>query len=153
MTILTRDAAERRREKMPAPGCSEVALKAAKKLVAYIEFFRSHGTGECMEKFPDDEPMGGYENVVRRAAECAAEIEDASRGHGAHDRPARVRAAGPQLASALQGCMIVMEMDKAGDTVAWKAGAEALTKAGRKVEHAANLGPSTRVQHISEIGR
>lgn len=138
---------------MPAPDCCEVALKAAKALVAYIEFFRTHGTGECMKKFPDDEPMGGYENIVRRAAECAAQIEDASRGHGAHDRPARVRAAAPALALALQGCMVVMEMDKAGDTVAWQMGKDALERAGKKVEHAANLGPAPRLQHVSEIGR
>ena len=121
---------------MAQPDCIEIALKAAKELVAYIEFFRSHDTGECMKKFPNDDPMGGYENIVCRAAECAAEIEDASRGHVAHDRPARVRAAAPQLATALQACMIVMEMDKAGDTVAWKMGKEALERAGKKVEHA-----------------
>jgi hypothetical protein len=140
-------------EKMAQTDCSEIALKAAKELVAYIEFFRSHGTGECMKKFPDDEPMGGYENIVRRAAEMAAAIEDCSRAYGAHGRTARLRAAAPRLAVALQSCMIVMEMDKAGDTVAWKMGKEALEGAGKKVEHATNLGPSARAQHISDIGR
>jgi len=49
--------------------------------------------------------------------------------------------------------MVVMEMDKAGDTVAWQMGKDALERAGKKVEHAANLGPAPRLQHVSEIGR
>lgn len=60
----------------PYTDASERALKAAKELVAYIEFFRTHGTGDCMRRYPDDESMGGYDNIVRRAAELA----DAVRG-------------------------------------------------------------------------
>lgn len=54
---------------------SEQALKAAKALVAYIEFFRSHGTGDVMRRYPDDDSMGGYDNIVRRAHELAAACE------------------------------------------------------------------------------
>ena len=85
-----------------APDASADALKAAKAFVAYIEFFRSHGTGDQIRKYPDDDPMGGYENIVRRAVELAAECEGLSRGRETHDRPARVRAAAPDLFEALQ---------------------------------------------------
>lgn len=51
------------------------ALKAAKELVAYIEFFRSHGTGDTMRRYPDDSEFGGYDNIVRRAHELADKIE------------------------------------------------------------------------------
>lgn len=54
---------------------SSQALKAAKALVAYIEFFRTHGTGELMKKYPDDETFGGYDNIVRRSHELADQIE------------------------------------------------------------------------------
>lgn len=50
---------------------SHQALKAAEDLVAYIKFFRTHGTGDCMRRYPDDEPAGGYDNIVRRAYELA----------------------------------------------------------------------------------
>jgi hypothetical protein len=54
--------------------CSEQALIEAKKLVAYIEFFRTHGTGDVLRRYPDDDHMGGYDNIVRRARECAESI-------------------------------------------------------------------------------
>jgi len=56
------------------PDASEQALKAAKALVAYIEFFRTHGTGDCMRRYPDDDHFGGYSNIVRRADELAKQI-------------------------------------------------------------------------------
>jgi hypothetical protein len=57
------------------PDASEAALSAAKAFVAYIEFFRTHGTGDCMRRYPDDEPMGGYDNIVRRAYMLAADCD------------------------------------------------------------------------------
>lgn len=60
---------------MAIPDASLQALKAAKALVAYIEFFRTHGTGETMKRYPDDETFDGYDNIVRRANELVAQIE------------------------------------------------------------------------------
>lgn len=58
------------------PGPSAKALKAAKALAAYIEFFRTHGTGELMARYPDDDTFGGYNNIVRRAHALAEQCED-----------------------------------------------------------------------------
>lgn len=73
---------------------SEKALKAAKALVAYIEFFRTHGTGETMARYPDDEAFGGYDNIVRRAHELAEQIEDFDmrRAHRVSERSASMTA-------------------------------------------------------------
>lgn len=59
----------------PRPCASEQALKAAKALVEYIEYFRTHGTGDLMRRYPDDDTFGGYDNIVRRAHELAAQCE------------------------------------------------------------------------------
>lgn len=60
---------------MPRLDASSQALKAAKALVAYIEFFRAHGTGDTLRRYPDDHEYGGYDNIVRRAHELADQIE------------------------------------------------------------------------------
>ncbi len=54
---------------------SEKALRLAQELVAYIDFFRTHGTGETLKRYPDDDAFGGFDNIVRRANELAAKVE------------------------------------------------------------------------------
>jgi hypothetical protein len=49
------------------PSPSAVALKAAKQFAVYIEFFRTHGTGDLVRKYGEDECMAGYGMVVQRA--------------------------------------------------------------------------------------
>jgi hypothetical protein len=68
-------------------GLSAQALIEAKKLVAYIDYFETHGTGDLMRRYPDDDAFGGYDNIIRRARELADKIEafDTS-------RPARLAA-------------------------------------------------------------
>jgi hypothetical protein len=53
------------------PSPSAVALKAAKQFAVYIEFFRTHGTGDLVRKYGEDECMAGYGMVVQRAFELA----------------------------------------------------------------------------------
>ena len=54
---------------------SDRALEAARAFVAYIEYFQTHGTGSLMCRYPDDDAFGGYDNIVRRSQELAAEID------------------------------------------------------------------------------
>lgn len=63
---------------MPKPDCSELALKAAKDFVRYIEDFRSMGTGDMKRKHADydaDGDFGGYRNIVMRAEKLVADID------------------------------------------------------------------------------
>ncbi len=57
-----------------APDASAQALTETKKLVEYIEYFRTHGTGDTMRRYPDDDAFGGYANIARRSAELTAKI-------------------------------------------------------------------------------
>ena len=77
----------RRWEIKMADACIE-ALKAAKKFVAYIEYFNTHGTGDCMRKYPDDETFDGYNNMVRRARQLADHIENIDGGWNRRQRKA-----------------------------------------------------------------
>lgn len=78
------------------PDASQQALKAAKALVAYIEYFRTHGTGDVMRRYPDDDHFGGYGNILRRADELVAQIE--SFDGGLSRRLAGEKAAADQVA-------------------------------------------------------
>jgi len=68
---MARGSSRRARSDSP----SADALEAAKAFVAYIEAFRSGGTGELMRRYPDDDPFGGYDNIVRRARQLVAACE------------------------------------------------------------------------------
>jgi hypothetical protein len=50
------------------------ALNAAKALVADIEFFRTHGTGEMNAKYPDHRAFDGYSWIVRRARKMTRQL-------------------------------------------------------------------------------
>lgn len=78
MTVFTKEVAREFASRVGADrreDASLQALRAAEALVTYIKFFRTHGTGECMAKYPDDETFGGYDNIVRRAKELADAID------------------------------------------------------------------------------
>lgn len=53
---------------------SAAALKATKDFLAYIEFFRTHGTGDLVRKYGEDECMAGYGMIAQRAFELALHI-------------------------------------------------------------------------------
>ena len=51
------------------------ALKSAKAFVKMIEFFRTHGTGEFVKRYPDYLGAEGYDYIVRKAHELAEQCE------------------------------------------------------------------------------
>lgn len=61
-------------DKLGRRDASEAALKATKEFLRYIEFFRTHGTGELVAKYGEDECMAGYGMIVQRAFELAEHI-------------------------------------------------------------------------------
>jgi hypothetical protein len=75
---------------------SAVALDAALEFVEYIKFFRTHGTGELVRKYGEDECGAGFDMIVQRAFELAEHINQIDRRaqyRTANGRPLEVEAA------------------------------------------------------------